>query len=360
MLYDSGGRRARQPGGLPSPMLLLRDAQKTDLPGLRRLAAVLNTVNLPNDEETLAALVDRSVRSFGGKLEEARREYLFVLEDTRSKALLGTSMIIAQHGTHDSPHAYYEVTEREHYSATLNRHFRHKVLSIAYNYEGPTEIGGLVVDPAQRGGPEKPGKQLSFVRFLFIAMHRPLFRERVLAELLPPLLPDGRSLLWEACGKKFTGMTYQEADKLSRRNKEFIKELFPQSDIYTSLFPARVQRVIGEVGADTRGVQRMLERIGFRYVEHVDPFDGGPHFEAEVEDLSLVRRFRTAKLKGKDLEQEGEDMLAGFDRHSGRNRFRAVRARVRFDEDGGAYLPREAKEQLGAPAGAVLSFIPFE
>ena len=135
-------------------------------------------------------------------------------------------MIIAQHGTLEAPHVYLEVSQREHYSQTLDKHFRHTVLSIGYHYEGPTEIGGLVVDPDFRGQ-GKPGKQLSYARFLFMAMHSKRFRDRVLAELLPPLLPDGRSLLWEALGRKFTGLTYQEAYRLSRQNKEFIKELFP-------------------------------------------------------------------------------------------------------------------------------------
>ncbi|MBS1153304.1 MAG: arginine N-succinyltransferase, partial [Myxococcaceae bacterium] len=262
-------------------MLVVRDVQKTDLPGLKRLAAVLNSVNLPNNEEVLENLIDRSVGSFSGKIKEPlEREYLFVLEDDRHRTIIGTSMVIAQHGTREAPHIYFQVTESEHYSASIDRHFKHKVLSIGYNYDGPTEIGGLVVDPPHRSGLEKPGKQLSYVRFLFLAMHRRLFRDRVLAELMPPLLKDGRSLLWESIGKKFTGLDYREADKLSRRNKEFIKELFPSSDLYASLFPDRAQKLIGEVGADTRGVQRMLERIGFRYVNHIDPFDGGPHYEA--------------------------------------------------------------------------------
>ena len=34
--------------------------------------------------------------------------------------------------------------------------------------------------------------------------------------------------------------------------------------------------MIGEVGAQTRGVEKLLRRIGFRYAERVDPFDGGP------------------------------------------------------------------------------------
>ena len=49
-------------------MLLLRDVQKSDLPGLKRLAAVLNTVNLPNNEETL----ERAHRQVGEELRRAR------------------------------------------------------------------------------------------------------------------------------------------------------------------------------------------------------------------------------------------------------------------------------------------------
>jgi arginine N-succinyltransferase len=186
-----------------------------------------------------------------------------------------------------------------------------------------------------------------------------LFRQRVLAELLPPLMPDGRSLLWESIGKSFTGLEYTEADKLSRQNKEFIKELFPSSDIWATLFPEKVQRLIGEVGPETRGVQRMLERIGFRYVDHIDPFDGGPHYEANLEDVSLVRRYRTATLGDKSLEQEADECLVGVTKTSGPNRFRAVRTMVRFD-DQTVFIPRRAKELLKVKSGERLSIIPFE
>jgi arginine N-succinyltransferase len=341
-------------------MLVIRDVQKTDLQGLKRLAAVLNTVNLPNNEAVLEQLIDTSVRSFSGRIKNPlQREYLFVLEDLRNEVIVGTSMVIAQHGTYESPHAYFEVSEREHYSASLDRHFRHKVLSIGYNYDGPTEIGGLVVDPPWRSGPEKPGKQLSYVRFLYMAAHRRLFRDKVLAELMPPLGKDGKSVLWEALGRRFTGLTYQEADRLSRANKEFIKELFPQSDIYVTLMGDRAQRVVGEVGPETKGVQRMLERIGFKYVERIDPFDGGPHYEAHLSDVTLVRRFRTAKLAPTPFEDEGEEMLVSCERESGRSRFRAVRCPVRFSNQV-VHLPARAREALGAPAGAKLSLIPFE
>ncbi|HZA15182.1 MAG TPA: arginine N-succinyltransferase, partial [Myxococcaceae bacterium] len=129
-------------------MLLLRDVQKNDLPALSKLAAELDTMNLPHNDEELEALVDKSVRSFSGKIRNPlEREYLFVLEESSSARIIGTSMIIAQHGTREAPHVFFDVTEREHYSASLDKHLRHKVLSIGYNYDGPTEVGGLVVEP---------------------------------------------------------------------------------------------------------------------------------------------------------------------------------------------------------------------
>jgi arginine N-succinyltransferase len=172
-------------------------------------------------------------------------------------------------------------------------------------------------------------------------------------------LPDGRSLLWEAIGKKFTGLSYQDADRLSRQNKEFIKELFPASDIYVSLFPDRTQRVVGEVAPDTRGVKRMLERVGFRYVERIDPFDGGPHYETNVDDISVIKLFRAARLeKGVPAESE-KHWLVAYQPSNGRNRFRAVKATAEFAGNQVRVDP-EVRDHLQAPVGARLALIPFD
>src|SRR6185369_8744045 len=117
------------------------------------------------------------------------------------------------------------------------------------------------------------------------------------------------------------------------------------SDIYATFFPEPAQKIIGEVGPDTRGVQRMLERIGFKYVSRIDPFDGGPHYEADTSDITLVRRFRTAKVGKDDFELDGELHLVAAERASGRARFRAVCCPVQFD-DQVAFLPATAKERL--------------
>ncbi len=267
------------------------------LPGdegqLLRVAAHLNSVNLPHDKGRIEEIVDLSFRSFTGALKaKSEREYVFVLVDCEADKIIGTSMILAQLGRRAAPYIYFDVIAEEKYSATIDRHFHHKLLKIGYSYDGPTEIGGLVMDPAYRTAPERLGSLISYVRFLYMAGHRELFKEEVVAELLPPLEPDGTSHLWEALGRKFTEMSYAEADVLSKKNKEFIKGLFPEGVIHASVLPKDAQDVIGKVGAQTRGVEKMLRRIGFRYADRVDPFDGGPHFFAAMDDIQPVRETR--------------------------------------------------------------------
>jgi arginine N-succinyltransferase len=340
-------------------MLLLRDAQKSDLASLSRLAKVLNTVNLPYDERALARIIHRSVRSFSAKIRDPlERSYVFVAEDPRTGRIVGTSMVIAQHGTRESPCTFFDVSEREHYSSTLDRHFRHEVLSIGYHFDGPTEIGGLVVDPERRGGEERPGKQLAYVRFLYMAMFPDRFREKVLAELMPPLTKDGRSAFWEAFGKRFTDLDYQTADKKSRENKEFIQQLFPPVDVYATLFPAAARRVLGKVGPETEPVRRMLTKLGFQYVSRIDPFDGGPHYEARLEDVTLVRAYRRARLDPRPLEGGGEELLVGLHRTEGRVRFRAVRTPARVEGEL-VRIPAKARDILQVARGDRLHLAPF-
>src|SRR5258708_26731890 len=168
-------------------------------------------------------------------------------------------------------------------------------------------------------------------------MHGGRFRDRILVELLPRLEEDGRSPLWEALGRKFTGLSYQEADRLSRENKEFIQQLFPPGEIYATIFAQKIQGAIGEVGPETAGAKNMLTRIGFRYDERIDPFDGGPHYSAPTELIEPIRRFRRAKLASERLpdgaqpaQDEVEDRPVALERHHGPNRFPAARPRSSF------------------------------
>lgn len=284
---------------MEGPHYEIRGAVNADEEQILVIARHLNTVNLPEQRDGVQQLIARSEKSFSGEIADPKqRQYVFVLVDRQRDAIIGTSMIFGQLGRKDAPYIYLDVIDEERYSATLDKHFKHTALSIGYSYDGPTEIGGLVLHPDYRLVPERLGTFLSYVRFLFMKMHRPWFRDEVLAELLPPLEKDGTSHLWDALGRHFTDLTYAEADKLSRLNKEFIRGLFPEGTIYASLLPQQAQDVIGKVGAQTRGVEKLLRRIGFRYAERVDPFDGGPHFTAHTDEVTLVRDSQKRKVDG--------------------------------------------------------------
>ncbi len=329
-------------------MFRIRQSSRQDVEQILAVAEHLDTVNLPADRRHIERILELSEASFAATIPAVEREYLFVLEDLAKHRVIGTSMIHAQHGTKRAPHIFFRVENDERYSYTLDRYFVHRTLRIGYNYSGPTEIGGLILLPEYRGNPESLGKLLSYTRFLFIRMHREVFRDHVLSELLPPLEPDGTSKLWEHLGRHFTGLSYQEADLLSKDNKEFIHALFPDDPIHCELLPADVREVIGQVGPDTRGVEKMLRRIGFEYAGQIDPFDGGPHFVAVTDQIPLVRDAAQVPLAVVD-DADGARPWAIL-ATEGPTGFRAVGARVIQRDDGRYGVTRDVVERLGVTA----------
>jgi arginine N-succinyltransferase len=340
-------------------MFRIRQSYREDVDQVLAVAAHLDTVNLPANRGHIEGILDRSERSFAAELPALDREYLFVLEDLKTNRIIGTSIIYARHGTKRAPHIFFRVERDERYSVTLDKYFVHRTLRIGYNYDGPTEIGGLILLPEYRKHPESLGKALSYVRFLFIRINRAVFRDRVLSELLPPLEPDGTSKLWEALGRRFTGLTYQEADLLSKDNKEFINALFPDDPIHTELLPDDVQALIGQVGTDTKAVEKMLRRIGFDYAGQIDPFDGGPHFTAATDQITVVRDAHEVVLRS----GEGGDgrrawAILGAMRPGARPGFVATGARVTMLDDGAVGVSEDIRRRLGAAVGETVWMAP--
>lgn len=270
--------------------MIIREVTPHDLDGLFHLATKLNTVNLQPNKEMLAEQIELSQKSFRGEMPVDQAEYLFVL-DLHGK-IAGSSLIIAQHGTFDRPAVYFKVREDQKYSTSLSSHFKHRVLDLTFEYSGPTEIGGLIVDPEYRGKStgDGLGKFLSFVRFQYIAMNRDRFRDAIVAEVLPQLREGGHSDLWEALGQKFCGIDYLDADRRSRHDIEFIRSLFPMFPIYTTLLPQTVQDQIGVVGKKSKPAQILLERLGFSWDNSIDPFDGGPTLRVQTDRCIAIRR----------------------------------------------------------------------
>ena len=340
----------------------LRAARLEDVDALFRLASTTNMLNLPADRADITRRVEHSVASFDGRWEKGdprRGEYMFVLEDTalpEDARVLGTSAIIGQHGTRIAPHISFEVGTEENYSPTLDVRMVHKTLELVHSYEGPTEIGGLLLDPDHRK--TKPasgvrlGTQLSFVRFLYMAMRPERFQPVVIAEMMPPNAPDGTSPLWDALGAKFTGLDYMEADRRWRADKDFVEKLFPTYPIYVTLLPKEAQDVIGVVDEATKPALKLLESVGFRFNNHVDPFDGGPHYQVKRDEITLVKRAVKRKLAAGTPGAGAKACLLGVEPGGDRGAtFRAIAAPADLGETT-ATLPAETLALLDVPPGA--------
>jgi arginine N-succinyltransferase len=293
-------------------MILLREVQERDLDGLERLAQIPGFINLQNDRDFLREKITRSHASFSDKLpNKLDAKYLFIAEDLEHHRVLGTSMIAAQHGTVESPHFYFEVGSEEKISESIATGFIHGTIKLKYDTNGPSEIGGLVIDPEFRNNEERLGRQISFVRFLYLGMYKSKFKKKVLSELMPPLNKKGQSPLWEAVGRRFTNMDYWEADTLCQKNKEFIFSLFPSGKIYTTFLTAEARNAIGKVGKDTEPALHMLTKIGFEYKNQVDPFDGGPHLWANVDDIHPIKKLSQYQIDP-GLDPAGADQDGGL------------------------------------------------
>lgn len=322
---------------------IIRSVEEKDLRDIYALASQFSLLNLPPDEEILEAKIKKSLKSFRREVKDpTEAEYFFVVEDLDRKQVVASSLILAKHGTEDSPHISFEVRREERFSRDLGIGFIHQVLSLKQSTNGPTEVGGLLVDRSYRRVPEKLGRQISLIRFLYIALHQDLFEDRVLCEFAPPLTREGRSEFWEALGRRFTGLSYQEADQISQKHKEFIQTLFPEGDIYLCLLDTQARQVLGQVGEPTRPAQFFLESLGFRYLNEVDPFDGGPHYGCKTKEITIVQKTKRGQIKKSTRTGYGQTGLVCTEAKGG---FRAVQ--TAFEADGSAlYLPEASFQAL--------------
>jgi arginine N-succinyltransferase len=267
-------------------------------------------------------------------------------------------MIHAQHGTDNEPHFYLTVGQESKFSQTINTGFVHGTLKLGLDTNGPTEIGGLILNPEFRAHQEKLGKQLSFVRFLYMADHEERFKPMIHSELVPPLDKVGNSPLWEAVGRRFFNMNYHEADILSRSNKEFILSLFPSENIYQTLLPMEARESIGKVGKDTEPVKRMLENIGFKYTFEVDPFDGGPHFRCPLKDIKPIKEKITGQLVSNNFDpNDTREVLINVSHPE--YDFFAFKTQLQVHGDGQVSMDPEVIKRLGISVPQKITAIPF-
>ena len=330
-------------------MFLIRQATLEDLPTLLKLAKMVHFLNLPADRDIIATKINRSRLSFAERQDDPRhRQFMFVLEDSETGNVIGTSAAISCISWKGWPHVFLEVKKRHFYSNDLQQGQSHVTLEFGTDESGPSEVGGLILAPGYRGHKEKLGSLLSLIRFHFIGLHKKWFAQRILAELMGPVTPDSRTLLWEYLGRRFINLSYQEADLFCQHSKEFMTNLWPRGEIFASILPPDARALIGKVGEETLAAKGMLDRQHFHVTTHVDPFDGGPYLEADRDSIPMVRDTKEYKLLAFAKRESG---VMAFVSHSSKEHgFRAVRTLCQI-RTGGVEISKAAADTIHAREG---------
>ncbi len=337
-------------------MMLIRPAQPGDQDDIVALAKEAGTglTTLPKKPELVAEKIAASCEAFGMSVDQAGPEYyLFVLEDTQTGKVVGTSALYAAVGLEEAFYSY-KVGTVVHSSPSLGIYGRAKVLYLGNDFTGCSEIATLFLSRKNRGG--NLGPLLSRSRFLFMAQFPDRFSDSVIAEMRGVSDEAGNSPFWDALGKKFFNMKFADADAISGLGEnQFIAELMPKYPVYVNMLTPEARAVIGEVHDKTRPAVSMLTREGFRYEGYVDIFDAGPTLEVKKSEIRTLRKSRVLPTRVADKLPEGEDtfLVCNMEREG----FRALLSQATRVQDH-LVLPADTLDLLNINPGEPVRAVP--
>jgi arginine N-succinyltransferase len=330
-------------------MLVIRPVRHDDIDQLLALAGLstFGLTTLPKNRKLLEQRVHDSLRGFEKvEGEQPRGEsYLFVMEDSDTGKVIGTSGIVSKVGGF-LPFYAYSIETTVHESKMLNIRKEIPTLHLVMEHNGPCEIGSLFMHPDYRRGGS--GRTISLARFLFVAEYPDFFDPEVIAEMRGVVDEQGRSAFWDALGKHFFDLEYPKSDYLSVVNKEFIGDLMPRHSIYIPLLPKEAQEVVGKVHKNTEPAVKILESEGFCFHNMVDIFDAGPIMSCPRDEIRTARE--SIKAPVAQITNEPIDSPR-YVISNARREFRACQCSLAFDRDGGVILTLPVAEALNANVG---------
>ena len=306
--------------------------------------------NLPGDREALQARIDFAVNSFVSNPTEPTGEvYMMVLE--QDGKVVGTSAVFSAIGL-DHGFVNYRINKTVHASTQLKKRVERRILVPTHDFTGCAEVGSLFLSPEARGGGF--GKYLAKARYLFIAEHRDLVADPVCAELRGWRGPDGEQPFWEALGKFFFDMEFEDADLAnSALGNQFIADMMPRHPIYVALLPKEARDCLGRHHDGAAPAFNMLLKEGFAFRGYIDVFDGGPLVDAHIDDIKTIYESRVATVG--EIADPGDApvmlMSAGY-----LQSFRVTRAPAKVDGDS-ITIGEDAATALGVKKGDRVRFV---
>ena len=265
----------------------IRPADFKDIKDLILLAQCFPLCSLPKDKSKLEKKISISKISFAKKLKAENRNYIFVMEDKKTKKVIASSQILSYFGSNRSFCYFLKTKPGQSY------------LKISQTKSGRHQMGGLILHPDYRKSQHFFGLQIGAVRFLYIKTFPKEFSKIIEVSLTAPIQKEKNSF-WKETGSKLLNKSYSSALKLFQKNRLHFFSLFPKNlkiDLDTLSLSARNH--LTHVHPETYPVYKGLLKRGFYSTKHYHLLDGGGYLEASWRALPFLKSAKTCFVKRK-------------------------------------------------------------
>lgn len=337
--------------------MLIRPVRASDHDEILGLAkkAGIGMLSLPPDSEVLARKIKSSIRSFAGDPARPNEEtFLFVIEDTKKKMLVGTTGITAHVGL-SSPFYSYKLSTIVQAHKTLDIYSLQQVLHMVNDYTGASEVGSLFLLPDYRK--DGLGRFASRCRFLMMAEFPQIFADTVIAEIRGVNDDEGNAPFYDHLARHFFKLTFAQADYLcATKGNQCITDLMPKYPIYVNLLPEEAQSVIGKPLPASEPAMRLLMREGFTYEGYIDAFDAGPTLQADRSKIRAITESRRGIIADiRDEVDAGENYMVSTTEFA---TFSMCRDRLKLHGDETVSITKSTAEKLQLGKGDALRYTP--
>jgi arginine N-succinyltransferase len=279
-------------------MYLIRPSSKKDLEALVEFSyrSQRGLTSLPRNPGILENKIIISEKSFEKKAEAPGKDYyLFVLEDTDEKKVVGCSAIYSLTGW-DEPIYYFRIVDN-------------RFLWPVHYEEAGSKLCSLYLLREYR---EKGlGKLLSLSRFHFIKDYEHRFSEEIYAEMRGFIQPPNYCPFWEAVGRKIIGMSFEDFENELDKSHEILSSLMVGEPIDLHTLPKEAQEAVGKTHESTKGALKLLEQEGFVFSREISIDDGGPRVVAKTKALTTGKASQKILLSDiSSISHEGPLLLS--------------------------------------------------
>lgn len=313
----------------------------------------LGFTSLQPNKDKVDEKLDWTVKSFNQDSSINGKLYMFAIEDSETRKMVGVSALKSAVGANDIWYNFRILTEIKT-NSSFNITIKKKMLQLVNDHSECSELCTLFLLPEYRK--QYNGHLLSKSRMLFLSIFKELFHTKVIAEMRGKIDEKGVSPFWESLGRHFFDMDFSVASQAVLEGKKFVAELLPNHPVYLDFLSKEAREAIGKVHDQTVPALKLLKRENMKFSNCIDILDGGPLLEAETTNLRIFRDAKRLEAKITTKKLDGPLFLISNEQFKG---FRCLVSKAMIDDNNRVLISKEQANQLHLTEGETLRIAPL-